>query len=398
MTKKIVRKTNKYRRAAVCMAASVLGMSLLSGCGLGKTKAPDKDDPWLKEARLDDDIDEEELYKAALLEGVLTVYTVSTRATKTKEVFEKTYPGLCVEIRDLRSPDLIDAVKKSYEEDLMDVDVVICNDNSGDFKSTLVDTGAVVPYIPADIKDKMKEGHLEECVSFLDEAELLFYNTGKYDSPPISNIWELTEKEYEGRIYIPNPLRSFSTYAFVGSSFDHEKELKEAYEDYYEKTYESDKGSISEFLWKEISKNAVFTNSSDEVMEALNSDAADVGIMVSSKLRYREVGYTISPIYRLEPFCGSRTSFAVMMGRNSKNVNAAKLFIRCLLGDEDGQGDGYKPFCTAGTWSARVDVSDGNDVPLEEADLIIPDQDYLIKNRKYMEEFWTKCFENKVGD
>ncbi len=340
------------------------------------------------------DLSTEEMYEKALSEDVLTVYTVSTRVTGTKEVFEEQYPGLCVEIRDLRSPDLIDAIKTSYENGDSDFDVVICNDNSGDFKSTLVDTGIVVPYIPEDIRPRMKEGHVGESISFLDEAELVFYNAGRFQQQPISNIWEMTDEKYKGRIYLPNPLRSFSTYTFVGAAFQHEEEIEKAYKEYFGKDYDDPELKAAELLWSMVAKNAVFTNSSDEVLEALNTDAADLGVMVSSKLRFRDVGYKVEPVYRLTPFSGCRTSFAVMIGAGSKNINAARLFVRCLLGDADGQGEGYKPFCTAGTWSARSDVPDGNDVPLSEADLIIPDQDYLINNRQFFDEFWTECLKN----
>jgi iron(III) transport system substrate-binding protein len=381
------------------IALSIVMLAACTGCGSEKASdqstgtvlfGSNSQDTILTDA----DLTTEEMYGRALSEDVLTVYTVSTRVTGTKEVFEKQYPGLCVEIRDLRSPDLIDAIKTSYENGGSDFDVVICNDNSGDFKSTLVDTGIVVPYIPDDIKPKMKEGHVGESVSFLDEAELVFYNAGRYQEQPITNIWEMTDEKYKGRIYLPNPLRSFSTYTFVGATFEHEDEIEKAYAEYFGKDYDNSDMKAAEMLWSMVAKNAVFTNSSDEVLEALNTDAADLGVMVSSKLRFRAVGYKVEPVYRLMPFCGCRTSFAVMIGAGSKNMNAAKLFVRCLLGDADGQGEGYKPFCTAGTWSARSDVPDGNDVPLSDADLITPDQDYLIKNRQYFDEFWTECLRN----
>ncbi len=371
-------------------------MLFLSGCGSTGSQNETSDE-WYEYADLENDMTEEELYEGALKEDILIVYTVSTRATKTKEVFEKEYPGLCVEIRDLRSPDLIEAVKENYCQGKSDCDIVICNDNSGDFKSTLVDTGIVVPYIPHDIKDKLKPGHIGETLTFLDEAEIIFYNPDKSEKAPIENIWELTDEKYRGRLYLPNPLRSFSTYAFASSVFDHEDELKEAYKEYFGTDYLGE-DDIAESFWKMTADNAVFTNSSDEVMEALNTGDADIGIMVSSKLRYKDVGYSIEPIYNLKPFSGCRTSYCAMIARNSKNICQAKLFIRCLLGGTDGTGDGYKPFNSPGTWSARNDVADGNDIPLNECDLMIPDQESLIKNRQYRDAFWASCLkEREVG-
>ncbi|MCR5675790.1 MAG: extracellular solute-binding protein [Lachnospiraceae bacterium] len=338
--------------------------------------------------------DEEEtpeaLYRKALEEDVLIVYTVSTRVAPVKESFEKAYPGLSVEIRDLRSPNLIEEVEANDKNSVSSCDVVLCNDNSGDFKTRLVDTGIVVPYLPSDIAAHMKTGMTGEMVSFFNEAELLFYSSAKYEKCPIGNLWELTDPIYRGRVFMPNPLRSFSTWALCGASLDHADELREAYREYTGEDLAEDNGeNAAEIFWRRLSENLVFTNSSDEVVEALSSGNADFGFCVSSKLRFRDIGYEIEPVWKLAPFTGCRTTYAVMMARNARNVHAAKLFIRYMLGETDGSGEGYKPFCTVGTWSARDDVPDGSPVPLDEIDLITPDQDRLIAGKKRIETFWT---------
>ncbi len=381
------------KKITVWVIQTVIFMLCMTGCAIGSTKetAGNEKNDVLSETELEEDISWEDLYKAALSEDILIVYTVSTRVTKTKEAFEAKYPGLCVEIRDIRSPDLVQAVKANHESGGDECDVVICNDNSGTFKSELVDTGIVVPYIAPAIRDKMKEGHATESISFLDEAEMIFYNSSLFDESPIENIWELTDERYRDRLYMPNPLRSFSTYAFIGSIFEHEEALRTAYKTYYGTDYDDSFGDPAEYLIKEISENAVFTNSSDEVMEALNSDSADIGIMVSSKLRYKDMGYSIEPVYSLDPFCGCRTSMAVMLAADSKNINLARLFIDFIAGGTDGDVSGISPFITAGTWSVRTDIPDGNDVPMDKIDLIIPDQDRLISRRSETEAFLTDC-------
>ena len=362
-----------------------------SGCG--KTA---EEDAWLAEAALDKEETVDELYEKALKEDVLVVYTVSTRATQTKEAFEAAYPGLYVEIRDLRSPSLVEEVERNYNSGLSDCDVIICNDNSGQFKERIVDTGIAVPYMPSDIAANMKELGNDGMGSFTYEAEMLFYNSQRFEECPIENIWELADERYKGRIYMPNPLHSFSTFAFCGGVFGNEDEMISAYEKLYGKLPETGDEGVSEYFWRSVSENIVFTNSSDEVLEALGSGAADFGIMVSSKLRFIDLGYDMAPVYSLEPFCGCRTSFSAMIARNSDNINSAKLFIRFLYGEADGNGPGYKPFGTNGTWSVRSDIPDGSEVPMEEIDLFIPDQDYLIENREYFEDFWTGILGTKA--
>ncbi|MCR5769151.1 MAG: substrate-binding domain-containing protein [Lachnospiraceae bacterium] len=380
----------------------VLGLwivvTFLAGCS-GKTEVHDE---WLESARLDADETPEELYTQALKEDVLIVYTVSTRLTEVKESFEREYPGLLVEIRDLRSPNLVSAVEENYQKGGSDCDVVICSDNSGDFKTRLADTGIVTGYVPKDIGKHFKtaDNGQEGILSFVYEAEMLFYNSAEYESCPIENIWELTDEKYRNRIYMPNPLRSFSTYTLCTSMFQTESEraLENAYRDYYGREYTTDpkqsntegtQNSCAALFWSRIAANTVFTNSSDEVVEALSNGNADFGFLVSSKMRFSDIGFSMQPVYKLEPFSGCRTSYSVSLARNSKNINTAKLFIRYLLGGEDGKGEGRKPFDTLGTWSARDDAPDGNPVALEDIDLIIPDQDFIIK-QDWTEEFWTR--------
>ena len=341
----------------------------------------------------------EELYAAALREDVLIVYTVSTRVTAVKEAFEAAYPGLCVEVRDLRSPDLVDAVEKNHREGLSACDVVLCNDNSGDFKARLVDTGIVVPYLPADLAAHWKEPASGGVLPFVYEAELLFYNGGRFESCPIDNLWALTEGRWRGRIYMPNPLRSFSTYAFCGATFDHCEELSEAYRAYAGTELSIPEGSnAAAVFWERLSGSLVFTNSSDEVAEALGNGNADFGVMVSSKLRLRGVGYALEPVWRLAPFSGCRTSYAAMLASDAKSPACARLFLRFLMGEADGRGEGCKPFCTPGTWSVRDDAADGTDVPLSEIDLIVPDQERLIAEKAELEAFWTEILKENTAN
>ncbi len=375
--------------------AVLLILMLLCGC-----KAAPDEDPWLVTARLDEQQTPEELYQNALREDVLVVYTVTTRAAETKEAFEAAYPGLAVELRDLRSPDLIGEVERDHRRGAASCDIVLCNDNSGDLKERLVDTGIVIPWLPEDISEHLKEGMLDEgMVTFVNEAELLLYSTTNHDRCPVDNLWALTEPAWRGRIYMPNPLRSFSTYALCGGSLEEDAAFAEAYREYAgEEPPLLEGGSAAVLFWTKLSENVVFTNSSDEVVEALNDGSADFGFAVSSKLRLRDVGYRLAPVWQLKPFAGARLSFSVMLAHGARNVNAAKLFIRFLFGEADGQGAGYRPFCTAGTWSARDDVADGNPVPLDEIALIVPSQHRLIEERASIGSLWAGILKNNLID
>src|SRR5690606_7696325 len=65
-------------------------------------------------------------------------------------------------------------------------------------------------------------------------ANLWAYNGDVYDSCPISNVWELTEPEWKGRIALVDPLTK-GTYAdwFNQMQTYGEEAMREAYQDFY---------------------------------------------------------------------------------------------------------------------------------------------------------------------
>ena len=50
---------------------------------------------------------------------------------------------------------------------------------------------------------------------------------------------------------------------------------------------------------------------------------------------------------KLRPYCKSA---------NAPNINTAKLIIRWIYGEADGQGEGYLPYLQSGAWSVCDDV------------------------------------------
>lgn len=379
---------------------------LLSGCASRKTGKDDaanqkqEMEQWLKTANLNDNLTKEQLYEAALSEDTLVIYSVSSRAFEVKESFEKEYPGLTVEIKDVRSNDVVDMVHANYENGEYDCDLIICSDCDGSLYKELLEPGIIYTYIPWDIEPYMKDGHADEELDFLGESVQFFYNSNVYDRQPIENIWELSEEKYQGKIIMANPLSSFSTYGFCSAMFTEADAIEQAYSDYFGKKLDiPEEKSAGEVFWEKIIGNIVFTNSSDEVLEGIGNQGDDywIGIMISSKMRYQELGYHFEPIYNLNPIAAVYTPNSISIAGGCKNVNAAKLFIRYLLGESDGTGDGYQPFSTAGTWSSRTDVPDGNDVPLSEIVSVVLDKEYLYKNRDSMNLFWERLLRENVN-
>ncbi len=387
---------NRILMLFLCMFLSLAGCSNQDSASVRKHEM----EQWLEAANLSDALTKEELYEAALLEDTLVIYSVSSRAFEVKESFEREYPGLTVEIKDVRGEDIVNMLQDNYEKENYACDLVICSDCNGSLNRELLEPGILYPYIPWDIVPMMKKGHADKELVFAGEALMFFYNDDVFDKPPIRNIWELSEEQYKGKIIMANPLSSFSTYGFCSAVLGESARIAEAYEGYAGKALDVPEGKTAgEVFWEKASKNIVFTNSSDEVLEGIGGVGSDdywIGIMISSKMRYQELGYHFSPIYRLNPFSTIYTPNSVTIAAGSPNVNTAKLFVRYLMGETDGTGEGIKPYMTAGTWSARVDVPDANEVPLSEISYLEINKEYLYKNMDYMSDFWNGLIKENV--
>ncbi len=374
----------------------------LSGCSNQKQQSVQQQEmqKWLEEANLSDTLTKEELYESALLEDTLVIYSVSSRAFEVKECFEKEYPGLTVEIKDIRGEDIVSMLQDNYEKENYACDLVICSDCNGTLNRVLLEPRILYSYVPTDIAPKIKEGHADNELVFVGEALMFFYNENVFGEQPIHNIWELTEKQYKGKIIMANPLSSFSTYGFCSAVLGEPEKIAKAYEEYAGEVLTVPEGKTAgEFFWEQAVKNIVFTNSSDEVLEGIGGVGSDdywIGIMISSKMRYQDLGYHFAPIYRLNPFSTVYTPNSVTIAAGSPNVNTAKLFVRFLMGETDGTGEGIKPYMTKGTWSTRVDVEDANEVPLSEIDYLEINKEYLYENMDAMSDFWNELLKENV--
>ena len=133
----------------------------LSACGYKEVSLGQVEEMklWKENANLTDTMSADELYQEALNEDTMVIYSVSSRMFEVKESFENEYPGLTVEIKDVRGNDLVDMLLKNYEREEYGCDLVVCSDSDGSLKKELLEPGIVYSYIPWDIESHIKEGH-----------------------------------------------------------------------------------------------------------------------------------------------------------------------------------------------------------------------------------------------
>ncbi len=369
---------------------------LFSGCESQPENRPVEE--WSKNAALDADDSIENLYEKALNEGNLTIYSSSTRMVDVAKSFEKQYPGLVVKVHDIRSNETIDMLRDTVDSGRYDCDIILCSAGA-EMENELLAQGYVFRYAPGFLEDKLVRGK-EKLLPLMYEAVMFAYNDSAYEKPPISNWWELTEEKWKGKIMMPNPTRSETTFGFLSMIVQNERLFEEAYKAGYGKEIETlqGEGAGKTFIRKLYLNGLTLTNSSDEVAESVGAPGLNeqaVGIMISSKLRLRNVGYTMAVAADLTPFSGAVSQNSIMLAAGAKNVNSAKLFIRWIFGEADGQGEGYKPYIQAGSWPTRADVKGESDVSLNETNLIYLDNIYTYENKNDLMDFWVSLVESK---
>ncbi len=380
-------------RKAIAILLLTTTLILFCSCaGQRHSTSPDMD-VWLRNSRLDAQETPQELYRKALEEDTLVIYSSSTRIMDVKDSFEKQYPGLTVSVQDIRSVDLVDVLEQKFNDGEYDCDIMVCSDGNGEVSQNLVPAGILYKYTPYDLADKIRPENAPVTLPLVGEIELAFYNTEVYDSPPINNWWELTESRFFGKVVMPNPIKSFSAMGLIAMTIKNSDVMAQAYHDLYGTDIElSDGETAGEAYWRMLTENGMkLVNSSDEVVELVGTPGLTdppIGIMVSSKTRMREVGFNIEPIYNMSYFAGTYSPNSIMICGGSKNVNSAKLFIRWVLGESDGRGAGYKPFLQNGAWSVRTDVQSETAVLLDNLNPIPLDPEYIYNNLDEITEFW----------
>lgn len=373
---------------------------LISSCGKENNKSAIVMGDWLNSANLTAVETPDELYNKALKENTLVVYSVSIRVMDVKKSFEAKYPGLTVYVNDVRASDLIDTLKRNYYSNNFDCDVVLCSNNTGIISNELLPKGIVYKYVPYDIANKINPSNNTDVLNLMGEIQLLFYNSEKYDHPPVHNWWELTEEKYRGKVVMINPLKSISNMGLICMIINNNKMMEESYFNLYGKklTLNQNENAGVLFIKKLIENDLVLVNSGAEVIELVgtpNQVSPPVGITISSKIRKKDIGYCIEPIYDMDCFCGTYSPNSIMLAGGCKNINAAKLFIRWILGETDGQGEGYKPYLTDGTWSVRTDVHSKSNIELKDLKTLNLDLDYINNNIEYISKLWQSLLKTR---
>ncbi|MBD7996210.1 ABC transporter substrate-binding protein [Arthrobacter sp. Sa2CUA1] len=345
-------KSNRFLTVAALALACTLGVSACAPSSVagGEVQEDVRDEIELQADETADGFDLDELIAAAKEEGPITIYDETGKVTQIAAAFTEKY-GIKAEGVKIEA-NAIDKVKRESESGNIIADVLAISEPPALYAELLRD-GLITNWVPGDVYDKLPE---EARYPYLSSVSWLWwsYSPEAYgDKCPVTNIWEMTDEEWKGRVALPDPeARAMYTNIWNQSARDHEDAWAAAYEEHYGKAYESDQETAFHAWLKGLAENSpVVFKSDEEVSEAVGAPGQTdppIGAMSGAKYRNNaEKGYSLAPCTGLDPYVAGPMPQTMGYVTKSESPNAAKLYIHFASSQEGMEfimGDGKRSY------------------------------------------------------
>jgi iron(III) transport system substrate-binding protein len=287
-------------------------------------------------AAAEEPFDLDALVAAARAETPITVYAVTGKIVETAEAFAAKYgvEATGKKVDEATQADLL--IRENASGNV--VGAVSLAADAGSVIAQLLPTGVVESWTPPDIAADIGAAYRDPLVVVFD-PQVFAYNTEKYESCPISNIWQLTEPEWKGRVAMLD-LFAKPLYAdwFNQIEQHHDAAVAAAYEHLYGKPLDTGGESATAAWVKAYAANAPLLGDSTTVSNAIGvagQEAPFVGITSTAKFRGNASdGLKLGLCAGVEPFSGFLYPSYGVVAAKTESPNAARLFVHYLLTEE----------------------------------------------------------------
>ena len=339
---------------------------------------------WLEENALGTNAMVEEnwddIVARATEEGEVVVYSSSGRIAKLADHFQALYPGITLTLFDLGSVKTIEKTVREQDAGIFNVDVITTG-NSGQVIYELLNNGRIFNYVPAHFVDRIPEENRDPLLIRVNEAIVFFYNTdANPDGAPISNVWELTQDQYRGRVGIKDPMASGSSLMGLATLVQYPEEMAAAYQRLTGEELVLGEGVPDagyEFVRRLLATAVVIFKSGSKLADAAGAAGQDDAMIAMTNMTYisrnDSKGNVNAIMADLDPVSRMVYPTYMSIAANAPHPNAAKVFIAYLLGNPEMNLDtvlakpylegesfdmlqGLAPYHDAGSVSPRSDV------------------------------------------
>lgn len=347
----------------------------------------------------------EELYEKAKEEiaagAQLNFYSTTSFAEKAADNFMAAYPELAgkvvyAEIDDVETYTILTNTIGSGVKDSADMALT---QNGADLKTYLLNEGLSYSYFPDALKDVVNaENQDPAVVTFINS--LFIYHNGD-GSINFTNVWELTEEQWAGRIFFKDPTNETVNINFLImlTSDEWTERMAQAYEARYGKAWESTEYESASYEWiAGFLKNVNYTYTSASKMAAgiASGAAGNMGLFVFSKLRKVDEAdrgnlTVVQFENEVEGFSGFMYSVYATVCKDTECPYTCALFINYLLSEEGFAGESSWN-SSQGYYSPNTSIQKPDDVEDEPYEywttrLVVEDLDYIYDHYIDVYEF-----------
>ena len=423
--------------AALCMILS------LAACGGGKNDSTEsaKDDGPGKvitgreaiDVIGEDGIDwnhmsMDELYEMAKQEGgTITIYATTADADTARKYIRDKYPDLKFEYISCDTNTVMPKIEMEAQSGTPMADVLMVKDASGEVFNEYVLWDLIKIYYPADVCAHITDEMLRFGLPTYSTFNPWFYNTRMFDKVPITRWWDITQgynedtqsyKDASGKntqywTIFSKDITAPSYAALWAQLISDSDKLAEQYKTQYGKdlvyTYHShlqntpglmelpENNAGVELFWRFSQMTITPLADGDAVVEAVHDsvNGPTLGLCSASKLdnskqSMGESGMDIAWVTGLQPYTAQDAAAYSYVVSGCDNPAGARLFIKFLMGGDDGQSGCYTVFDKLGHWSVRDDVEyKKSGITYAEVNLTAPDYENIYKNYPNVKAYWN---------
>ncbi|MEZ5906815.1 MAG: substrate-binding domain-containing protein, partial [Geminicoccaceae bacterium] len=331
----------RYWRAT----AGALALAWLAALPVAATaqEVSPETEAWLKAAELGAHAPATEGWDAIVAkaqeEGEVVVYSSSGRMAMLVDAFARTYPGIVLTVFDLGSVKTVEKTIREQQAGIFNADVVSTG-NSGAVIHEMLNQGLIFNYVPEAYKSRIPEENREPLLIRINEAIVIYYNKEAYpDAPPATNIWELTEPEFNGRVGIIDPMSSGSSFMGLATIVQHADEMAAAYKRHTGHDIELGEGVPDagyEFVARLLQNDVVIFKSGSSLVEASGQPGQEKPLLAFAYMTYisknESDGFVNAYLADLDPVAKWVYPTFTAIANRAPHPNAAKVFTAYLLG------------------------------------------------------------------
>lgn len=280
--------------------------------------------------------DESALLAAAQTEPPLMVIDSTGKIREQVAGFTARY-GLSANGTKSEAPGTIRMVVGEAQAGNVQADVLIISDTPAAV-AQLITPGLAFSYLPSDMAEAIPENARDPLV-ISNSPVVWTYNTALHDTCPVTNIWQLTDPEWAGRVTLPDPLgKPAYTDWFNQFATHHNGAFADAYAAHYGTPLQTDRATAAEAWVAALAANQPLLVESDsdsaEAVGAPDATETFIGIMSTAKFRDNEDGMKLGICAGMQPFAGLMTPKFALITAGTDSPNAARLFVHYLLTEE----------------------------------------------------------------